>query len=49
MRDLRLLGGGSICIPHRHRKVYKKIDCLRFAMCPPLAPFFQVFFFCCRI
>ncbi len=32
---------------HNHRYQKSKIDCLRFVMCPLLAPVFKGFFFCC--
>jgi hypothetical protein len=34
---------GLVSISHRYRN--SKIDCLRFVMCPLLAPVFQGFFF----
>jgi hypothetical protein len=40
--------GRFVYIHHRYRK-YPKIDCLRFVMCPQLAPVLIGFFFAAAI
>jgi hypothetical protein len=40
-------GGFVEHLSRNHRYRMSKIDCLRFVMCPVLAPAFQGLFFCC--